>query len=100
MEEVVKAAQQVADSIATMSVSLSPCSIPGHKPTFELAEDEMELGLGIHGEAGAQRTKVRSERGGGGGGGGGEGEGGGEEFIINLKSLLLFQYFFPAVVAC
>ena len=97
MEEVVKAAQQVADSIATMSVSLSPCSIPGHKPTFELAEDEMELGLGIHGEAGAQRTKVRSERG---GGGEGEGEGGREEFIINLKSLLLFQYFFPAVVAC
>ena len=57
-----KAAQQVADSIATMSVSLSPCSIPGHKPAFQLAEDEMELGLGIHGEAGAQRTKVSCER--------------------------------------
>ena len=41
-----------------MSVSLSPCSIPGNKPTFELREDEMELGLGIHGEAGIQRTKV------------------------------------------
>lgn len=53
-----KAAQQVADNIATMSVSLSPCSIPGHKPAFQLAEDEMELGLGIHGEAGAQRTKL------------------------------------------
>ncbi len=52
------AAQQVANTIATMSVSLSSCSIPGNKPTFELNKDEMELGLGIHGEAGIQRTKV------------------------------------------
>ena len=29
-----------------MSVSLSPCSVPGRKPSFSLAEDEMELGLG------------------------------------------------------
>ena len=29
-----------------MSVSLSPCSVPGHKPNFTLGEDEMELGLG------------------------------------------------------
>ena len=29
-----------------MSVSLSPCSVPGHKPSFSLGEDEMELGLG------------------------------------------------------
>ena len=31
---------------ATMSVSLSPCSVPGHKASFTLEEDEMELGLG------------------------------------------------------
>ena len=31
---------------ATMSVSLSPCSVPGLKPSFFLEEDEMELGLG------------------------------------------------------
>ena len=43
-----------------MSVSLSPCSVPGKRPSFQLAEDEMELGLGIHGEAGAERTKVRA----------------------------------------
>ena len=42
-----------------MGVSLSPCSVPGSKPSFHLEEDEMELGLGIHGEAGAERTKVR-----------------------------------------
>jgi len=32
--------------LATMSVSLSPCSVPGQKPNFTLEEDEMELGLG------------------------------------------------------
>jgi len=32
--------------LATMSVSLSPCSVPGQKPNFTLKEDEMELGLG------------------------------------------------------
>lgn len=31
---------------ATMSVSLSPCSVPGLKPSFFLGENEMELGLG------------------------------------------------------
>ena len=30
----------------TMSVSLSACSVPGHKPSFTLGEEEMELGLG------------------------------------------------------
>ena len=45
-----------------MGVSLSPCSVPGSKPSFHLEEDEMELGLGIHGEAGAERTKVRVDQ--------------------------------------
>ena len=43
-----------------MSVSLSPCSLPGHKPSFQLGENEMELGLGIHEEAGVERTTVCS----------------------------------------
>ena len=43
---------------ATMSVSLSSCSVPGEKPSFQLPEDEIEYGVGIHGEAGAQRSKV------------------------------------------
>ncbi|EOA94007.1 Dihydroxyacetone kinase, partial [Anas platyrhynchos] len=42
----------------TLGLSLSPCSVPGSKPTFQLADDEMELGLGIHGEAGVRRMKV------------------------------------------
>ena len=43
-----------------MSVSLSPCSVPGHKPSFQLGENEMELGLGIHEEAGVERITVCS----------------------------------------
>ena len=38
---------------------LSPCSIPGQSLSFTLKEDELEFGLGIHGEAGVKRTKVR-----------------------------------------
>ncbi|XP_009886034.1 PREDICTED: bifunctional ATP-dependent dihydroxyacetone kinase/FAD-AMP lyase (cyclizing) [Charadrius vociferus] len=44
--------------MGTLGLSLSPCSVPGSKPTFQLADDEMELGLGIHGEAGVRRMKV------------------------------------------
>ncbi|XP_025062693.1 triokinase/FMN cyclase isoform X2 [Alligator sinensis] len=44
----------------TLGVSLSPCSVPGSQPTFQLAPDELELGLGIHGEAGVRRMKVAS----------------------------------------
>jgi dihydroxyacetone kinase len=59
LDEVLAAAQEVANDIATMSVSLSPCALPGHKASFSLGEDEMELGLGIHGEAGTQRIQVQ-----------------------------------------
>nr|XP_031315358.1 triokinase/FMN cyclase isoform X3 [Camelus dromedarius] len=42
----------------TLGVSLASCSVPGSKPTFELSADEVELGLGIHGEAGVHRIKM------------------------------------------
>ena len=46
LEEVIAIANNVAANIATMSVSLSPCSVPGQEPSFHLGQDEMELGLG------------------------------------------------------
>jgi len=46
LEEVTALANNVATNIATMSVSLSPCSVPGQEPSFHLEQDEMELGLG------------------------------------------------------
>ena len=45
--------------IGTMSVSLSPCYILGQQPSFSLADDEMELGLGIHDEEGTDTIKFR-----------------------------------------
>jgi dihydroxyacetone kinase len=48
-------------SLATMGLSLSAGTSPAvGKPSFELGEDEMELGLGIHGEPGVKRTRMQS----------------------------------------
>ncbi|NXO25625.1 TKFC cyclase, partial [Cisticola juncidis] len=58
LDEVEKKVVAAAKVMGTLGLSLSPCSIPGSKPSFQLAEDEMELGLGIHGEAGVRRMKV------------------------------------------
>ncbi|NXP93026.1 TKFC cyclase, partial [Passerina amoena] len=58
LDEVEKKAVAAAKVMGTLGLSLSPCSIPGSKPSFQLAEDEMELGLGIHGEAGVRRMKM------------------------------------------
>uniref|UniRef100_A0A8D0EI75 Triokinase/FMN cyclase n=1 Tax=Strix occidentalis caurina TaxID=311401 RepID=A0A8D0EI75_STROC len=58
LNEIVKRVSAAAKAMGTLGLSLSPCSVPGSKPTFQLANDEMELGLGIHGEAGVRRMKV------------------------------------------
>ena len=43
-----------------MGVAIEPCIVPANgKPGFELAEDEMEVGIGIHGEPGTHREKIR-----------------------------------------
>lgn len=53
--DVARIAQKAADRVHTISVGLSPCVVPrvGH-PTFELGENEMEIGVGIHGEPGVR----------------------------------------------
>ncbi len=49
-------AQRVADGVRSMGVALGACTVPAvGRPGFELAEDEVEWGLGIHGEAGVER---------------------------------------------
>ncbi|MQY73028.1 MAG: dihydroxyacetone kinase, partial [Dehalococcoidia bacterium] len=51
LEEVKATADQVIEETCSIGVALSPCTIPAAgKPTFTIAEDEMELGMGIHGE--------------------------------------------------
>ena len=59
LEEVQRVAQKVIDNVRTMGAAISPCTVPAAgKPGFELAEDEMEVGIGIHGEPGTHREKM------------------------------------------
>lgn len=56
LEEVKAAAEMALANTRSMGVALSPCTIPAAgKPTFTIEEDEMEIGMGIHGEAGISR---------------------------------------------
>ena len=60
LDEVVAVANKVIANVRTMGMAISPCIVPAAgKPGFELAEDEMEIGIGIHGEPGTHREKVR-----------------------------------------
>ena len=53
--------QRVQDNVRSMGVALTSCTVPAAgKPTFELGDDEMELGIGIHGEPGRERRKLAS----------------------------------------
>ncbi len=57
LAEVAAEARSVAGAVRTMGVALSPCTVPAAgRPGFTLAENEIELGLGIHGEPGVRRT--------------------------------------------
>jgi len=59
LAEVKRVAEKVIANVRTMGMSLTPCTIPAAgKPGFDLAEDEMEIGLGIHGEPGTHREKI------------------------------------------
>ena len=49
------------NNIRTLGVALSPCILPeAGKPTFEIKDDEIEIGMGIHGEPGIKREKLRN----------------------------------------
>ncbi|CAI4222708.1 unnamed protein product [Auanema sp. JU1783] len=59
LEDIAAFCERANSHIATIGVSLSPCSLPGKKQMFELGQDEMEVGLGIHGEPGKERTTLK-----------------------------------------
>ncbi len=64
LSEVKRVAEKVIANVRSMGMSLTPCTIPAAgKPGFELAEDEMEIGLGIHGEPGTHRDKIQDAAG-------------------------------------
>ncbi|KAK3748817.1 hypothetical protein RRG08_065324 [Elysia crispata] len=60
--EMVTYLNTVKSKMGTIGLCLSPCSVPGSAPTFTLEHDEMELGLGVHGEAGIKRIKVQTAK--------------------------------------
>ncbi|XP_030636245.1 triokinase/FMN cyclase [Chanos chanos] len=60
LDVIVSRVTEAKKCIGTLGVSLSPCSVPGCQPSFQLPAGEMELGLGIHGEPGIKRSKMAS----------------------------------------
>ena len=59
LEEVKRIGEKAAANVRTMGFALSPCIIPEvGKPSFTLADDEMEIGMGIHGEPGINRGGI------------------------------------------
>ena len=61
LEDVMAVAEKVNNNVRTMGVALTSCIPPAKgSPIFEIAEDEMEVGVGIHGEPGRERAKITS----------------------------------------
>ncbi len=61
LEEVKRVAEKVISNVRSMGMALKACTVPAAgKPSFDLEEDEAEIGIGIHGEPGVSREKVGS----------------------------------------
>jgi len=61
LDTVTELAKKVNANGRSMGMALTSCIVPAAgKVTFEIADDEMELGIGIHGEPGRERTKLKS----------------------------------------
>ena len=61
LDEVKRVAEKVIANVRSMGMAISPCTVPAAgKPGFTLADDEVEIGIGIHGEPGTYRDKISS----------------------------------------
>ncbi len=61
LQEVHRIAQKVTENVRSMGMALTPCTVPANgKPSFDLEEQEVEIGIGIHGEPGIERTSLQS----------------------------------------
>lgn len=61
LEEVKGVAEKVIANVRSMGMALDSCTVPAAgKPSFVLGEDEIEIGMGIHGEPGTHREILRS----------------------------------------
>jgi dihydroxyacetone kinase-like protein len=60
LKEVADIAREVNANGRSMGMALTSCTVPAAgKPTFEIGDDEIEIGIGIHGEPGRERTKTK-----------------------------------------
>lgn len=60
LQELAELARQINGQGRSMGMALTSCVVPhAGKPTFDLPEDEMEIGIGIHGEPGRTRMKIK-----------------------------------------
>ena len=63
LDAVLAVAQKVCDNGRSMGMALTSCTVPSAgKPTFDLPDDQMEIGIGIHGEPGRERMAVASAK--------------------------------------
>jgi dihydroxyacetone kinase-like protein len=63
LDAVVAVAQKTIDNVRSMGMAMTPCILPGvGRPGFQLEADEIEVGMGIHGEPGVSRTAVKTSR--------------------------------------
>ena len=61
LDNVKRVAEKTIKNIRSMGMSLTPCIVPAvGKPSFEIGEDEMEFGLGIHGEPGIRKEEIKT----------------------------------------
>jgi dihydroxyacetone kinase-like protein len=61
LAEVKRVAEKVIANVRSMGMALSPCIVPAAgKPSFTLEENEVEIGMGIHGEPGTHREEIRT----------------------------------------
>jgi phosphoenolpyruvate---glycerone phosphotransferase subunit DhaK len=61
LDEVVRAGEKVNAATRTMGIALSACTPPAKgRPLFDIGDDEMEVGIGIHGEPGRRREKMKT----------------------------------------
>jgi dihydroxyacetone kinase-like protein len=60
LEEVTATAERAGEACRSIGVALTPCTVPAvGRPTFNISENEMEIGMGIHGEAGVRRGSLK-----------------------------------------
>lgn len=63
LQEVKASAEKAIANIRSMGMAMSPCTLPAvGKPGFQLGKNEIEIGMGIHGEPGVERTSVKTAK--------------------------------------